>query len=264
MRRGNLFWGFILIVVGGLFLLQTLGWLENVNIWGLIWPLFLICLGVWIVLGRFFVRSAETEHATIPLQGATHARVVLKHGAGRLNIHAGASVSDLAEGDFSGGLDLRIRRDGDLLDATLSMPSQSFPIFWGPVGYSLDWTIGFNREIPFSLELKMGAAEARVDLTDLKVTDVRLQTGASATDLKLPTHAGFTRLRVESGAASVNVHIPQGVAARIRARGGLAAISVDSNRFPRSGDFYQSSDYETAVNKAEIDIQTGVGAVDVR
>jgi hypothetical protein len=58
--------------------------------------------------------------------------------------------------------------------------------------------------------------------------------------------------------------VPQGVAASIRARGGLASINIDSNRFPRSGDVNQSPDYETAANKVDMDIQTGVGSVDIR
>jgi hypothetical protein len=60
------------------------------------------------------------------------------------------------------------------------------------------------------------------------------------------------------------VNIPPGVAARLRTRGGLSSIQVDEMRFRRMGDVYQSDDYETAANRADIDIEMGVGSVTVR
>jgi hypothetical protein len=68
---------------------------------------------------------------------------------------------------------------------------------------------------------------------------------------------------VSSGAASVNIRIPQGVAARIRWRGGLSSINVDPSRFPRFGDTYQSPDYDSAANKVDLDVEMGVGSVTV-
>jgi hypothetical protein len=96
------------------------------------------------------------------------------------------------------------------------------------------------------------------------VTELKLKSGASSTQMTLPAHAGHTRAQIESGAASVNVRIPEGVAARIRTRAGLASIQVDTQRFPRSGEYYQSPDYEAAEHRVDLDVQTGVGSVDVR
>jgi hypothetical protein len=262
MRSGTLFWGFVLIVAGGLLLLNNLGILA-VNIWDVMWPLFLIALGVWILWGTVFRRSAQAEHAAIPLDGAARARIRVHHGAGRLDIGPGAGNGNLVEGEFGGGLDKKLRRDGDLLDATLSVPVQVFPFFWGP-GYNLDWTFRLARAVPVALNLETGANESRLDLTGLMVTDLSLKSGASSTTVDLPAEAGFTRVRIETGAAAVNVNVPANVAARIRAHGGLSSINVDSNRFSRMGDIYQSPDYETAANKVEMDIETGVGSADVR
>jgi hypothetical protein len=266
MKRGSLFWGVILILVGALLLLGTF---LDVNVWSLIWPLFLIMLGLWILWGIVVgPRSVEAGEVTIPLEGAGQARVRIRHGAGRLHVNAGAGLDELATGTFGGGLDYRVRRDRDMLDVEMRVPAEGFPHFappwmWGPGG-ALDWSFGLNDEIPLSLDLETGASDTRLDLTDLRVTDLRLQTGASATDLTLPANAGHTRAEIRAGAASVNVRVPSGLAARIRVRGGLAAITVDQNRFPRTGDVYQSVDYDTAPNKVDVDIETGVGSIDVR
>ena len=40
-------------------------------------------------------------------------------------------------------------------------------------------------------------------------------------------------------------------------------MTVDETRFPGFDNRYQSPDYETAANKVDIDIETGVGSVSV-
>jgi hypothetical protein len=60
------------------------------------------------------------------------------------------------------------------------------------------------------------------------------------------------------------VRIPDGVAASIRASGGISSTRVDRNRFPRSAGRYQSPDYEQAENRVELKVSTGVGSIDIR
>ncbi len=56
--------------------------------------------------------------------------------------------------------------------------------------------------------------------------------------------------------------MPGGVAARVRAHGGAADISVDGSRFPRtSGGVYQSPDYDSAANKVDLEAEIGAGAL---
>jgi hypothetical protein len=268
MRSGSLFWAAVLVLVGILLLFNNLG-IITVDVWGLIWPLFLIVLGLWALWAAFFGRrSVETEEAAIPLEGATQARVLVKHGAGRLRVDSIAASGDLLTGTFGGGLERRVRREGDVLDVEMRMPPTVFSPFvfpwtWGG-GSALDWTFGLNGEVPLTIKFDTGAGDARLDLTDLRVTDLKLQTGASSTDLTVPANAGHTRAKIDAGAASIIVRVPPGVAARIRAGGGLASVSVDRNRFPRQGGVYESPDYETASNKVDLRIDTGVGSISVR
>jgi hypothetical protein len=268
MVRNNLFWGGILVLAGILLLLDNLG-LLTVNVWGLIWPLFLIGLGLRI-LWRYLAGppTPQVEEAAIPLEDAGRARVRIRHGAGRLYVTAGAGQDELASGTFGGGLDYRARRDGDLLDVDLRPSSRSFPEvmmpwFWGSRD-ALDWSVTLNGEVPLSLYLETGASDARLDLAELQLTDLRLQTGASSTHLTLPTSAGYTRADLRAGAAALSIRVPSGAAARIQIKGSLAGINVDASRFPRMGNVYQSPDYDTAPNKIDVDIEAGVGSIDVR
>jgi len=262
MRRGTLFWGLLLIIFGLVLLLDNLGLLGNIDVWNLLWPFFLIALGAWILLGTIFRRPPQTEHASIPLEGAQSARVHVRHGAGRLEVSSGAGIGLLAEGDFTGGLEYDSKLHGNTLEVKMSPSEQAFPFTWSP-GTTLDWSFGLTRDIPLSLDYETGASESRLNLGELRLTELRLKTGASSTTIDLPANAGYTRVSVESGAASVNINVPEGVAARIQTKGGLSTIQVDSQRFPQTGGVYQSADYETAANKVEMDIQMGVGSVTI-
>jgi hypothetical protein len=266
MTRGNLFWGFVLILVGGLFLLSTTGVFKGINPWDLIWPTFLICLGLWILFGNLLGRrsAGETRQVTIPLEGATSARVKIAHGAGRLSLDSRVAPGELLTGSFAGGVQYKLDRSESEVKVKLRVPDNAFPFFnWG-WSHGIDWTIGLSSDIPLSLEVGTGANESILDLTDLRVTELQLHTGASATKVSLPANAGYTRITCEGGAAGLELRVPSNVAARIRYRGGLSSINVSASRFPRSGDGYQSPDYDTAANKVDIDVQMGVGSVDIR
>jgi hypothetical protein len=76
---------------------------------------------------------------------------------------------------------------------------------------------------------------------------------------------GASFLDVESGAASVNIRVPEATSARIHVEEGVSAINVDTNRFPRlNSNLYQSSGFDTAVDRAEINIESGLGSVTVK
>jgi hypothetical protein len=261
MRSASLFWGAVLILLGGLFLLSNLG-IITADLWGILWPTALILFGVWLLWGRLFRRGERLEHAAVPLEGASRARVKLSHGAGRMRVSAGAGASDLLEGDFGGGLDLRTRRADNELEAELRSTAGWGPWEWGPQGR--EWDLRFNREIPMALKIETGAMESLLDLSELLVVDLDLSSGASSTELALPAHAGYTRAKISGGAASFKVRIPDGVGASIRYEGGLASLDVDTRRFPRSADLYESPDFAVAENKVELRIDVGAASVEVR
>jgi hypothetical protein len=266
MKRSSLFWGAVLLLVGILLLLDNLNFLP-IRVWDLLWPALLVLVGVWILIGTLTSRRyLEDEHVVIPLDGAASANVRINHGAGRIRLGAGGNPNDLAEGDFGGGLDLRTHRQGEALEVEMSVPSRNFSM--GPWGWNregMNWNFVLNRDIPMRLEVKTGANEADLDLTDLLVSDLKLYTGASSTRLALPASAGQTQVHIEAGAAAVYIRVPENVSARIRSQGGLSSTSVNSARFPRrDGGIYQSADYETAQNRVDVNIQSGVGSVDIR
>ena len=269
MRRIGIIGAIALILLGALLFLQEMG-IITFNVWALVGPLCLVALGVWLLWrtlgGRRASRATTTaQEVVIPLEGTGPVRLHVRHGAGRLRISAGAGPGELVKGTFAGGLDHHSRRDGDVLDVTLQVPTETISSFgWmGGWGRGMDWSFGLSSAVALSLSLETGANDARLDLSALRVTELQVQTGASSTDVTLPAAAGLVRVRVQAGAAAVTIRVPPGVAARIHTAG-LVGVSVDTARFPRADGGYASPDYATAQNKAEIDVEAGAGSISVR
>jgi hypothetical protein len=266
MRRGNLFWGSLILLIGIVLLLENAGIFDQfgISIWMIFWPLVIILVGIWFLFRAVFGKDeAEREVLSVPLEDATQARLTLKHGAGRLALRGAEMPGLLLEGEFIGGVEQRQHSAGIGVELTLEVPARDFPWAIG-VHRGFEWDIRLATGIPYAIKVRTGANETSLDLTNLIVTELDLETGASSTDVRLPENAGTTRVKAESGAASLNFVVPAGVSARIRTSAGLASIEIDELRFPRRGNYYESPDYDTAINRVEMELEAGIASVTVR
>ena len=302
----TLFVGIVMFLVGFLFFEGVVGlsgdrfadWTE------LVVPLILVGIGILVIVGAFVpgpwrqpsvavpdaddraaaerggAASANAERGSaesgnaepapappvpdrlaIPLEGAADAEVMVTFGAGRLRVGT-AAPGLLIDGTFAGGV--RVERTGGAGRARLAPPTP-------PTGWALDrapytWTMGVTGDVPLRLRVETGAADAELDLTGLRLAELRLRTGASDTRVTLPAAAGATVVDAEGGAATIGFRVPEGVAARIRSSIALGSSDVDTVRFPRTaaGDAWESPGYAGAVNRVEITVRGGIGSISVR
>jgi N-terminal domain of toast_rack, DUF2154 len=193
------------------------------------------------------------------------ATVKIEHGAGELLVDARAPTDALMSGTFAGGVDQQESSSNGQLMLSLKPPAQLMaPWAFGDTERGYAWTVHLNRAVPINLQVHTGASRSQLDLSELNVSQIDLQTGASAVDLRLPMHAGNTHALIESGLAAVTITVPTGVGARIEGGVGLGAFHVDEARFPRRDGVYESDGFLTAENRVEIGIKSGLGEVTVR
>jgi hypothetical protein len=115
-----------------------------------------------------------------------------------------------------------------------------------------------------TLLVESGASSLDIDLRDVLANRIELKTGASSSNVVMPAR-GISLLDVDAGAASVNVQVPEATAARIRVKQGVTSINVDTNRFPLlDSGLYQSPGFDTAADRAEINIESGLGSFTVK
>lgn len=229
-------------------------------------PLILVLVGLGLLIyWRRGARPREIVSASAPLEDATRAEITLKHAAGQLNLRAGDDPTLLFAGTFEGGVQKEISRHGGAAFLEFKTPSDIGANLGAPDARRLVWDLQLHPTIPTALKYEGGAAETKMDLSRLHLTQLELRNGASSADVALPAPHGTLRAVVQSDAASVKLRVPQNVPAAIRSARGMGTLVVDTARFRDCGaDRYQSDDYASATDRIEMTIEGGAGSVEIR
>ena len=287
-------WGIFLLFLGVVFLLQTL----NILPWGLweilwrFWPVLIIIIGLGILLRRYNVWLVSLLVLAIisaclgiaiwqyglspalgmvsysePLGNMERAQIEVDFTAG--DIHIGSLppgspnfvevASEVRNSDGSMNVDFR-QQDG-VGTLRLSIGRVNRP-FWG--GDGIRWEVNFTRNIPLTLNIKSAVSNTELYLSELKVTELRLDVDAGNCKVMMPSSTGTTYAYIKSDVANVEVTVPDGVAAKIRLDTDLSASDVDESRFPKQGDYYISDNFDTAQNRIYLEIESDVGRVQVK
>jgi len=261
MRRGEIFWGSLLVLLGVLFFLHAAGYLLG-DVFSWFWPFVVIAIGVWVLMGSFMARVDfnSAEKFSIPLQGAKEARLEIDHGAGQIDLSAGANEGDFLTGIAGVGMNQSSHLAGDKLEVEIDA-GPSFMPFIGPEGGV--WQFRLNSDLPTSLDIDAGASRLNLDLHDLQVKYLSFDGGASHIILTLPARVENMVAELEAGAASIDLSVPQGVGLRLHLKS-VGTLKIDESRFvPREGRIYQSADYDTAKYRAEVAIEGGATSIRV-
>jgi hypothetical protein len=260
MRRGELFWGPLLVILGVLFFLKAAGYLAG-DVFSWFWPILIIAVGVWIVLGGLYFRGRydKAEKFSVALQGARDASLTIHHGAGQVDLRAGANPGDFLTGVSGVGMNQKTRLNDGKLEVEIDA-GPSFLPFIGPEGGV--WEYRLNPDVPMSIKVEAGASRLDMDLSDLRVTHFSFEGGASSINLKL-SKAVNSWVDLEAGAASIDISVPEGVALRLRAKS-VGSMHIDGQRFPMLGTgLYQSAEYDAAPCHAEVTIDGGATSINV-
>jgi hypothetical protein len=256
----SLVWPIAWIVIGAVVLGATTGELR-VGLGDLIarwWPVGLILVGIWFLVAAIWPgRRRPLEQLALPLGSSPVADIRLRFGGGIIDVGR-AAPGALLTGTFEGGA--RYRAHGP--DAVELEPDTGRG--WPAAGPTFRWDVRLTGEKPLDLRLDTGASRASIDLSEMLVRHLELQSGAAETRVRLPRAAGVTLVRTQTGVASLSMEVPQGVAARIRSSMSLGRVDVDTQRFPPTVDGYESPDFTMAPNRVEIEVRGGVGSVSIR
>jgi hypothetical protein len=303
-RRG-VFWPLVLIALGLIFLLQNFGFISGVS-WlavASLWPLLLVLIGLDIAFARrwplptlavevaviaaglalvayspnlspgVFVfgdgaTTGETDVAA-PRGDATQLNLTLNGGATH-SYHVMGGATQLVEA-HSANPDLRLRVSGASArpDVRLDQTSSGF---FHPVSGS-DIQIRVAADVETSLTVNVGAGEFDVDLSDVRVSDGRLNVGASSLRFVLPKPTGDVPIRMNGGASNIVIVVPEAIEARIATTGGLLSLRSDNTRLGSGGgtggcvacgSSVETSGYGAAHDRVTITISAGVSSIVVR
>ncbi len=297
-RKPNLISPIILIAIGVLFLLNNFGLLPW-GVWELVWrfwPLVLILVGLEILIGwsrsgiaialvlslglllilgcllaaiywGYPERGIERESMVQEMGDVEEAAIEIELAAGDLIIGSLTDSPNLMEGWYRyRGDGLGVSKTFEVLDGKgrLRLESRRGAFSWPFRGPGDRWDIALTPQIPLALSIETGIGGAALDLRDLQVMSLDLNVGVGSVNVVFPASAGLTIAMVDGGVGDLTLEIPSNVAAMIKVDLGIGSLDIDEGRFPKSGDRYISSDFATAENRLELEVDGGIGRISVR
>jgi hypothetical protein len=192
---------------------------------------------------------------TIKLKGEKHLIVKMDIGAGIIDLRKNRTGDILnAEVEYDPDeLAVDIEYDPDKHEGTLYLESES-----RRKGIDLDkedhyWNLEFTDRIPITFEIDVGACEADLDFTGLKIDRLDMDLGASSVDIdfRAPNPVRMHKMNIDVGASALTI-IGLGNANfdRLSFDGGVGDFTLDF-----SGDFK---------HRGRVDIDVGLGSLTIR
>jgi hypothetical protein len=324
----SLFWPVVFIGVGLLWLLANLnlipreGWLTLLRFW----PVFLIAIGVDIMIGRQSrliggaiglsvvvlalvlvfvgpemgfapVSSAKTDVVSEPLGSAESAHIDIDLSVGEATITALEDSTNLLEADIHhlGELEFTVSGEQEK-NIRLREKEQHLSINWFDIfeDQNLRWDIGLSPDIPMDIIIDGGVGESDLDLSQLIITKLDLDSGVGDMTITLPATGSSYEVNVDVGVGRVELRleddidvtididggvgdtiivVPENVGVRlvgeigvgdIHVPGSYRLIKTDEDRIVGESGVWESSNYDDAAHIATITFDSGVGNFTIR
>jgi hypothetical protein len=291
---GAVFW----IGLGIIFLLGNLG-VFAYNSWQVIfalWPILLIAIGLDIAIGRrstlgavvamgitiailagslLFLGAGTTTGQTLPgdqisqpAQGATQAQEQIQPATGSLRIAAFSSGEDpqnLIEGQLRKyrGETVRSEYSVDGTTGNYRLYSSGISFVYVPNGsQGWGWDLAMNPAIPVDLQVSIGAGDAILDLSELKINGLKVSMGVGQTTVTLPAEGSFNG-DLSGAIGELVVVVPSGAAVRIETTPALGATDAAPG-FEKTDHVYTTPGYSSAANKIDLKVSLAIGKITIK
>lgn len=256
-RYRSLFWPVILIGVGLIWLLHTLGFipLANINALLSLWPLILIVIGLDLLIGRrsviasalialltvaivvFVLLAAPAlnlptvgnlQSRTInePLGQATAANVSLDLSWQPTRIYALNDPQALFLGEIDYYGTLNYSAEGTATRTIRLQQRADNTPFTITANYNARWDIGLSPAVPIDLNIDGGSGSADIDLTGLQLTSLSFDQGSGSFDVTLPMSQQEYEVIAVGGSGSLNIALPNQTSLTLRLDGQSGSLRL--------------------------------------
>jgi hypothetical protein len=258
----SLFWPFLFIGVGVIWLLANLGVLSAANLAVLVrlWPLLLIVVGLDMLFGRGspaisaliglgavgvaialmligpslgWSSGMEVQTSTFsePKEDATSARVDLNLSVGDTAVTALSDSSNLFEATLTHVGEIEFVAQGES-EKFISLSPAGEGISLGFLDWlinpdTLRWDIGLSPDVPLDLTVSGGVGKAQLDMSELRLTSLTVNGGVGELNLSLPATDALYSARIKGGVGGINIVVAENAALRLDIEGGVGGITVD-------------------------------------
>ncbi|MCP4196181.1 MAG: hypothetical protein GY762_03445 [Proteobacteria bacterium] len=292
-RRRSLFGPIILVGIGVILLLNTLGFVDW-NIWRSLlnlWPILIIAAGldilfgrrsavgslivgiivmvlvlggIWLITGQYQAGDGMTHIIQQPLDDVTKAEISIVAGAGTLVLNPLADNDLLIKGRVELRSDQQLNEKYEVSSSVASYAIDSTnPDFIPFGGFKAleDWELDLNRDIPIVLTLSTGVGQSQLNLQRLNLIDFQLKAGVGSIDLLMPQR-GKVRAELSGGVGNMTIEIPTNVGVKLVMTKGLTRTAIPKNYQQQDGVYY-SPNYGEADAQLSLTIHGGVGNITI-
>lgn len=288
MRPGRFVWGLAIIILGALFLAASLGWIGWGFVWSLVqlWPVILILVGIHFLLGRSQPTLAAIIMGVVLLAsvavawglwgagfgareelaitgpsavGITEGNAKITVAASRLTLEGG-DIETVAAGSYRLWGDMRLEQSDSNGIYRLELEPTGRAWFTpglGGGGRDQGLRLTLKSGIPWSITVNGGAASLELDLSQITLRQLQLNTGASSAHVTVGQDlAAGARLDIAGGVGSYRISLPRSLSVTVRSQSGLTSTRAEG--FQSEGGVYFHQGGGPAL---EVSIKTGVSSV---
>jgi len=298
MKISNVRNGVLFVCAGLVLLLNTLDKL-NWSVWGQIlslWPVLLIAIGIELIFKKtslsflavlspvlillsilgpvFFYHSdnripafalKEYKWSERPDSVVTKATVILDISKGHLDISSNQENLIQAElkywtekphcgyyyshSDSSATLEIR-ENNRHWADR-----------FWKNMKDN-DWNISLSKLPIFDLRIYSAATSANLDLSEIRVEKLRLETNVGKSQIKLGKLLANVKAVIRSDVSDISVLVPKSSGLKIISDTELSSTSFNF-KYNKQDDTFLTDNFQTAPNKIEIDLQGAISSLKI-
>ncbi len=302
LRINQLFWGTLLVTGGALFLLLKFEIItSDISFMADFWPALLIIWGLIVIFKHSWLRPVlsvisavlmasvilglvsniwyddfngyrsdydqefyeyDSQNFSEPLDSTvTKAKLHVTTGAAKLIMNSG--TDKLFEG-FAGNISreyvVKSNIDYDFADIEVYIDEKRISPFEDKFGNNLKLKLS---DIPeWVIMMDVGATKNYLDFSDLKISKLELNTGASKTDIKIGNKLKHTDVEVNMGGAKLTLNIPRDSGCKLTGDMVLTARNMDGLDKIDS-DYYVTPGFDTTKNKIYINIDGAVSKINI-
>lgn len=284
MKKSNFFWGFFLLTLGTLILLNKYDAL-NVD-WNFIWELYPLILVFW---GLMLIVSGKVLKALVAIlfgiifsvlaygtfmnivddnpfnahfedesfeqdffyesfdNSIKSAHLNFEGGAGKIFING--TTNELVEANYTGSKNIYdIYKKVENGKAYVEIDSKIKKIKLLNDDFQNDLELSLSASPIWNLDFKLGAAKADFDLSGNRVEKLSISAGVSSITLKVGDKQNILRIETESGMTKFKILVPRDSGVKLIRSGVLNSKSL--NDFVKRNDgMYYSGNYDYSDNK---------------
>lgn len=204
------------------------------------------------------------EHVEPHSASVTEGKADISGAVGELTVGPGEDLARISgTSPYDPVFDVSTRRGQATVVATAGEGS------WMPMTPASELEVSLDRDVEWDLDIEAGVSEYEVDVSDLRISSLALESGVSSgvLTLGLPDASdarGSIPVGIDAGVSAIVVRIPRGAGARVVIDEGLSGVDAEGEwTRGRAGEdrTYESEDFSADGTYWDVRIQSGVGGI---